>query len=257
MELNGEKEFIKTMDLRPRIDVIAQVELKYDENSGIAQWIVTSLDPMTMEPTQDVMQGALPVNDSEGNGIGFFDYDIKLRTGLPDGTEIKNRASIIFDIEEPIITPYWINTTDYVDPVSKIDTIECVSDTVVTLRFGGEDNRSGIWRYALYVQPGDGSDWYLAKENIEADTCEYKVYPDINYGFCVVATDKAGNIEEKQLVRGYSYCNGVATSGLQDINLDNSDDKANDETMYDLLGRKVKNPSQGLFVKKKQKVLIK
>ena len=224
MVLNGEKEFVKTMDLRPRIDVIAQVELKYDENSGIAQWTVTSLDPMTMEPTQDVMQGALPVNDSEGNGIGFFDYDIKLKTGLPDGTEIMNRASIIFDIEEPIITPYWVNTVDTECPVSKIDTIECVSDTIVTLRFSGEDNRSGIWRYALYVQPGDGSDWFLAKENIEADSCDYKVYPDINYGFCVVATDSAGNVEPKLLKREISYtgftkgdANGDGVIDAQDV----------------------------------------
>lgn len=224
MELNGEKEFIKTMDLRPRIDVIAQVELKYDENSGIAQWTVTSLDPMTMEPTQDVMQGALPVNDSEGNGIGFFDYDIKLKTGLPDGTEIKNRASIIFDIEEPIITPYWVNTVDTECPESKIDTVECVSDTVVTLRFSGEDNRSGIWRYALYVQPGDGSDWFLAKENIEADSCDYKVYPDINYGFCVVAIDSAGNVEPKLLNREINYtgftkgdANGDSVIDAQDV----------------------------------------
>ena len=223
MELNGEKEFIKTMDLRPRIDVIAQVELKYDENSGIAQWIVTSLDPMTMEPTDDAMQGVLPIN-SNGDGVGRVSYDITLKKGLSDGTDIKSRAGIVFDSEAKIMTPYWINTTDYVDPVSKIDTIECVSDTVVTLRFGGEDNRSGIWRYALYVQPGDGSDWFLAKENIEADTCEYKVYPDINYGFCVVATDSAGNVEPKLLKREISYtgftkgdANGDGVIDAQDV----------------------------------------
>ena len=108
--------------------------------------------------------------------------------------------------------------------MSKIDSIECVSDTVVTLRFSGEDNRSGIWRYALYVQPGDGSDWFLAKENIEADTCEYKVYPDINYGFCVVATDSAGNVEPKLLKREISYtgftkgdANGDGVIDAQDV----------------------------------------
>ena len=70
-------------------------------------------------------------------------------------------------------------------------------------------------------------------------------------------TDKAGNLEEKPMVRGYSYCNGVATSGLQDINRNESNENVGDNTMYDLQGRKVNNPSQGLYVKKKQKVLIK
>lgn len=205
MKLNGEKEFVKTMDLRPLLDVIAQVELKYDESTGIAQWIVTSLDPMTMEPTKDVMQGALPVNDEEGNGIGFFDYDIKLKKGLKDGTEIKNRASIIFDTEEPIITPYWVNTVDSEKPESKVDKIECIDDTTVTLRFKGKDNRSGIWRYKLYVQPGAGSEWYVANENLYQDSCDYKVFRDIDYGFCVVATDSAGNVESKPLEREISY----------------------------------------------------
>ena len=224
MKLNGEKEFVKTMDLRPLLDVIAQVELKYDESTGIAQWIVTSLDPMTMEPTKDVMQGALPVNDEEGNGIGFFDYDIKLKKGLKDGTEIKNRASIIFDTEEPIITPYWVNTVDSEKPESKVDKIECIDDTTVTLRFKGKDNRSGIWRYKLYVQPGAGSEWYVANENLYQDSCDYKVFRDIDYGFCVVATDSAGNVESKPLEREISYvvytkgdANGDGIVDSQDI----------------------------------------
>ena len=245
-----------TIDMRSEINAIAQISVNVTDK-GVMNCEIISLDPMTMEPTDDIMAGILPVNDASGRGQGMLTFMVNLKSGLKDGIEISNKADIIFDSNEPISTPYWINETDYVNPVSKIGGIENVSDTTINIYISGEDERSGIWRYTLYVQPGDGSDWFLAKENIEADTCEYKVYPDINYGFCVVATDKAGNIEEKQLVRGYSYCNGVATSGLQDINLDNSDDKANDETMYDLLGRKVKNPSQGLFVKKKQKVLIK
>lgn len=204
LNLNGEKEFVKTLDLRPRIDVIAQVELKYNESTGVAQWIISSLDPMTMEPTIDAMQGVLPVN-SNGDGVGRVSYDITLKNGLSDGTDIKSRAGIVFDSEAKIMTPYWINTTDYVNPVSRIDTIECVNDSVVTLRFSGEDNRSGVWKYSLYVQPGDDSAWSLAKENIEVDSCEYKVYNGINYGFCVVATDSAGNVEQKELIREFNY----------------------------------------------------
>ena len=248
--------YVATIDMRSEINAIAQISVNVTDK-GVMNCEIVSLDPMTMEPTDDIMAGILPVNDASGRGQGMLTFMVDLKSGLKDGTEISNKADIIFDSNEPISTPYWINETDYVNPVSKIGGIENVSDTTINIYISGEDERSGVWRYTLYVQPGDGSDWFLVKENIEADTCEYKVYPDSNYGFCVVATDKAGNIEEKQLVRGYSYCNGVATSGLQDINLDNSDDKANDETMYDLLGRKVKNPSQGLFVKKKQKVLIK
>ncbi len=247
---------VATIDLRPNINAIAQVAVNVSKN-GVLNCEIISLDPMTMEPTDDIMAGILPVNDSEGRGQGYFTFNIGLKEGMADGTEISNKSDIIFDSNEPISTPYWINETDYVDPVSKIDTIECVSDTIVNLRFSGEDNRSGIWRYTLYVQPGDGSDWFLAKENIEADSCEYKVYPEINYGFCVVATDSAGNVEEKQFVRGYSYCNGVATSGLQDVSRDNEKVNFIDNSMYDLLGRKVVKPSQGVYIKRNRKILVK
>ena len=204
LNLNGEKEFVKTVDLRPRIDVIAQVELKYDENAGIAQWIITSLDPMSMDPTIDAMQGVLPIN-SNGEGVGVVSYEILLKEGLDDGTEMKSRAGIVFDSEAKIMTPYWVNITDYVPPVSHIDTIECENDTIVNLRFSGEDNLSGIWRYNLYVQLGDSTEWILAKEKIEVDSCRYVVTPNINYGFCVMATDSAGNVESKNLKRDLSY----------------------------------------------------
>ena len=38
--------------------------------TGVARWTFTSLDPMTMEPTDDIMQGVLPVNYDGSSGIG-------------------------------------------------------------------------------------------------------------------------------------------------------------------------------------------
>jgi hypothetical protein len=61
-ELTGDKNFVTTIDMRPEINAIAQVEGTYDEKKGIAKWHISSLDPMTMEPTKYVMDGVLPVN---------------------------------------------------------------------------------------------------------------------------------------------------------------------------------------------------
>ena len=248
--------YVATIDMRSEINAIAQISINVT-NNGVMTCEIISLDPMTMEPTDDIMAGILPVNDAEGKGQGMLTFTVNLKSGLKDGTEISNKADIIFDSNEPISTPYWINETDYVNPVSKISGIECASDTTINIHISGEDERSGIWRYTLYVQPGDGSDWFVLAENVTEPLVTYNVFEDVNYGFCVVATDKAGNVEEKPMVRGYSYCNGVATSGLQDINRNESNENVGDNTMYDLHGRKVNNPSQGLYVKKKQKVLIK
>ena len=116
MELHGEQSFIYTMDMRPEIDVVAQVQLEYAAATGIARWTMTSLDPMTMEPTTDPYQGILPVNYF-GTGVGTVDYSINLKEKFADGTDITNRACIVFDYEKPIMTPKWLNTVDAVSPV--------------------------------------------------------------------------------------------------------------------------------------------
>ena len=69
------------MDLRPAINVIAQVSLSLDEEKGAAVWMIESLDPMSMEPTDDVMQGVLPVNVN-GNGQGELAFFLSFQQFL-------------------------------------------------------------------------------------------------------------------------------------------------------------------------------
>ena len=199
IELNGEKSFVRTIDMRTRINVIAEVSLDYDETSGIATWTIRSLDPMTMEETWDYMQGVLPVN-YDGNGQGELYFDIKLREGLPDGTEIPNRASITFDFEEAIITPTWTNIVDGVCPESCVTDVTYKNDSIVTLSIKGSDERSGIWKYDLYVQYGVGAPW-IKEAELVADSTEvdFRIYDGLYYGFCALATDSAGNVEQKVL----------------------------------------------------------
>lgn len=200
IELNGEKSFVRTIDMRTRINVIAEVSLDYDETQGIATWTIRSLDPMTMEETLDYMQGVLPVN-YDGNGQGELYFDIKLREGLPDGTKIPNRASIVFDFEEAIITPTWINTIDNTLPFSEIVGIEELNDTVLRISWNGSDSGSQMYKYALYVQEGEDGEWSRVVSDTAGVYCDYRYYRDIDYGFCVLATDSAGNVESTEWTR--------------------------------------------------------
>ena len=200
IELNGEKSFVRTIDMRTRINVIAEVSLDYDETQGIATWTIRSLDPMTMEETLDYMQGVLPVNN-DGNGQGELYFDIKLREGLADGTKIPNRASIVFDFEEAIITPTWINTIDNTLPSSEIVGIEELNDTVLRISWNGSDSDSQIYKYALYVQEGEDGEWNRVMNDTAGVYCDYRYYRDIDYGFCVLATDSAGNVESTEWTR--------------------------------------------------------
>ena len=208
---NGKTSFIKTIDVRPAINAIAQVEGAYTQQTGIAEWRFTSLDPMTMEPTDDLMQGILPVNYDGTSGIGEVSFEIGMKQGKADGTEIDNRASIVFDYEDAILTPTWTNIVDGTAPVSRVSNVELASDTIATVSIHATDKLSGPWRYDVYVQYGQGAAWWKAAENIPADSVAMvKIYDGIDHGFCTVLTDMAGNVEQKAMTREATLNLGTA-----------------------------------------------
>lgn len=200
VELDGKKEFVQTIDLRPRINVIAQVTMEYSSSTGIAKWTIESLAPMTMEPTEDAMDGVLPVN-SNGEGEGELAYDIRLKSGLAHGTEIRNRATIVFDMENAITTPDWVNVVDNQLPSSTVVEAYAINDSIVGIEMQGEDDGAGIWKYDLYCEEGTSGTWRKVAEVPNDSVYEFKSVAGIDYGFCVIATDSAGNVEQKELVR--------------------------------------------------------
>ena len=204
MDLNGEKSFVKTLDLRTEIDVIAEVSLDFNEKTGVAVWSIKSLSPMTMEATGDPMQGVLPVNNG-GNGEAEFYFDIKLKPTLADGDSVNNVATIVFDNNAPIVTPVWTNIIDNTAPVSSITYIEEVSDSTILVNWEGVDNGSGIYRYQLYVQPGKDGEWQPLLGDTLRTSCKLRYKRNIDFGFCIVATDSAGNVEAKALTREVEF----------------------------------------------------
>lgn len=195
-ELTGDKNFVTTIDMRPEINAIAQVEGTYDEKKGIAKWHISSLDPMTMEPTTYVEDGVLPVN-TDGRGIGELMYDIALKPNLAHDTEINNRAGIVFDNNDVIMTPTWTNIIDKIAPISHITDVVQQTDSTAMVSIEATDEGSGPWRYDVYVQYGSGA-YFKTAENVPVDTtATVKIYPSIEHNFYVVATDSAGNMEAK------------------------------------------------------------
>lgn len=253
VDVDADGEFVKTIDMRPAINALAEVKLNISSNGEVV-YSITSLDPMTAESTTDMMAGILPINNANKDGEGYIVFDVKLKEGLADGTKIDNEASIIFDANDAISTPVWSNETDYVMPVGYVDGIKQLDSNHIKIEMDGIDERSGIWKYDLYYQAGAGSSWFPLAEDLTANTYEMEVYDDIDYGFCVVATDKAGNKEVKELSRDYSYLNGVITSGIEKVETNNSNLKGR---VYDLSGRRVKGkPSKGIYIVKGKKILF-
>lgn len=204
--LDGSPSFIRTIDMRPEIYAIAQVECNYDATTGIAQWHLSSLDPMTMEPVTEVHQGILPVNYDGVSGVGEVSFNINLRDNLSEGTTISNRAGIVFDYNEVIMTPSWVNVIDLTAPASHVTGCELVNDSTAAVTIEASDNLSGPWRYDVMVQYGEGSDWFTAARAVPADSIALvRVYEGIDHSFCAVLTDSAGNVENKSLEPEISF----------------------------------------------------
>lgn len=204
LELNGEHNFVYTLDLRPNVYVIAQIQLECDDETGIVVWTITSLDPMTMEPTTDPNQGALPINYN-GEGIATFTFNVNLKEPFPDGTEISNRVGIIFDLEEPVITDTWTNTVDAVKPTSHIEEVTPVADSL-SFSFVSEDNRSGVWYHSLYYRNDSTQmQWQVKKPQITENSLMLFFDDFQTTEYLVMAVDSAGNREEKDMVAEYIY----------------------------------------------------
>ena len=206
LTLNGEQNFIRTLDLRPEVNVIAQIQQIYDTNFGIIKWIVTSLDPYTMDEVTDYMIGVLPVN-TDGKGVATFSYSINLKSIFNDGTQISNKASIVFDEEKPIMTPLWTNIVDAVAPTSSISYGEIDQDSII-LCFTSSDNRSGIWKYELHGRVDSISPWQLVSGNIYSQVFSDTVNSLLN-DFYVIAIDSAGNRETKNPKAEYNRNTGL------------------------------------------------
>ena len=222
VELNGSKSFVQTLDLRPEIDAIAELQCAYNVQTGLIRWTFTSLDPMTMEPTDDVMQGFLPVNADGTSGIGEVSYNVNLLKTFADGTQIANRASIVFDTNDPILTPVWQNTIDAVSPVSKVTEVVTLNDSTARVRCEGSDERSGVWRYEVYAQYGSVGTWEkVGTCNADSAWIDFPMEEHMSYGFCALAIDSAGNVEVKDMVREaelVTYVSGDANGdGVIDI----------------------------------------
>lgn len=218
--------FVKTVDMRPEIQCIAEIRLDFSAETGKAVWTFTSLDPLTMEPVDNSRQGLLPVNDESGCGIGFISYSVRLLDGLAHSTTFSNSASIVFDTNEPIVTDPWVNVTDYVRPEARIVKEYGYDGMAYGFDVETSDEGSGVLSYDLYVRTGDSGTWAVVLGGLTGNHIEFATSEPVgDVQFMVRATDLAGN---RQLSDG-----GLSSTGT-DVLPDGG--TSDDERWYNLQG---------------------
>lgn len=193
----GLTDFTTEVDLRPNIELILRIEARLDNTTGVAKWTFSSLDPETLELTDDPLAGFLPPNVNPPEGEGSVMFTVMPKAELPTGSTIQNQATIVFDTNEPIDTDIWTNTIDNTPPSSQVSSLFWTEDsTGLVVWWEGSDEGSGILDYTIYVSENDSafSPWLINKAGSQ-DTVE--IDPEKKYAFYSIARDKTGNLETK------------------------------------------------------------
>ncbi len=189
------KEFKVLVDLYPEKNIIVQVHGKLEVASGVVSWDFHSLDRITLELTEDPDLGFLPPNTTSPEGEGNVTFSCKLKNTVVHGDVISNRASIIFDLNAPILTNTFTNIIDDRIPVSSVSPLPAsTKDSLITVSWTGSDLGSQIKSYNIFVSTNDSAYvlWKVAKEEGSA---VFKGKDGNRYKFFSVATDSIGFAE--------------------------------------------------------------
>ena len=175
-------------------------------------WILQTIDPLTGLAPNTLSGAFLPINDSNGSGQGYVSYFVKPKSSNQSGDTITAKADIVFDVNPAIQTNQWKNTIDAQDPFSLIDSLPpIVLSSTIPIHITGNDdiNGSGITFINLYYQSENGP-FNLYASYQAGDTAYFAGVAGSIYGFYTIASDTAGNYEQKDSAEV------VVQYGLQD-----------------------------------------
>ncbi len=186
-----------------------QIDAGLNPSTGLVYANFTSINPTNGLPPP-VTVGFLPPEDGTGRGQGQISYTVRPKAGLSTGTQIRNVATITFDINSPIATdlidPNNVNsghdtnkqalvTLDTNAPISSVTSPSGTATNVqFTVSWSGNDIGSGIASYDIYVQTNGGS-WALWLSGVTTNSAMFYGQYAKTYAFYSVAHDAVGNTE--------------------------------------------------------------
>ncbi len=193
----------------------------------------------------------LPPNKVAPEGEGYVTFSVNLKPGLPHGTKISNKATIIFDKNFPIETNTYVNTLDCTVPQTQMEKAYFSTDSTVIVRCNSADTGSGVKTYELYVSKngGDFQRYGMYLDNwLEFPASRSELD---SYDFFVVATDMVGN---KEVINPASIALDYTMTNITDV-IGSPDSSAT----FDLMGRKRTEAElpRGIYIKGGKKYYVK
>ena len=189
------KEFAMDVDLRPEKDVIVRVVGELDEAEKLVKWRFLSLDPATLDLVWDPDGGFLPPNVNSPEGEGFVNFTLGLSDDILNEEKIENRATIVFDANDPIVTDLHLNTFDLVAPASELSTpAATTTDTLITLDLTASDDGSQVRQVEIWASENDSA--YVFSHQAYGSQTTFAGRFGSTYRFYSIAVDSVGNREE-------------------------------------------------------------
>ena len=159
--------------------------VQLDTSSGVLRWTFNSIN--------------LPPNLHPPEGEGYINFTIQPRRTVPSGTRITNRAAIVFDLNDPILTNEVLNTIDDLPPQSSVAHLAPEQNNVAfKLDWGGTDTESGVAWYQVFVSR-DGGPFTLWTQTPKTSGV-YIADNGHSYGFASLAVDNVGHAEAVHVV---------------------------------------------------------
>ncbi|MBI1805536.1 MAG: T9SS type A sorting domain-containing protein [Ignavibacteria bacterium] len=191
----------RTFHLNDTTDV--DVQGSFNPGTGVIRWYMKGRD----RRNGDLADFLPPNKDSVSpRGEGWVSFTVRPKAGLATATKIRNRASIVFDVNLPILTNEVFNTIDAGDPRSQITQINSYPDSgtmKITWSASDDSMGSGVHSYALYAEKDQGAFQPYAT-NLTNTSTGFPAEPGHTYRFMPIARDNVGNLEHWKAITDQS-----------------------------------------------------
>lgn len=187
--------FETRLDLIGTRGVYVDVTAGIDVATGIVYWELTAVDPATGDIPEDPLVGFLPPNLNGPEGEGFVTYTVRPDATVVSGDRIDAVASIVFDVNEPIVTPAIFHTFDTGAPTSSVQPLSPTTfTTTFAVSWTGTDelHGAGIATFDVYVSDNGGS-FTLWQSGMPAGSAAFTGLSGHSYAFYSVARDLVGH----------------------------------------------------------------
>ncbi len=176
----------------------ADISAGLDIVNGRVSWTLSAIDPLTGEAPLDPEAGLLPPNNENHDGEGYVTFTIEPKATYPNRTAIENSASIIFDVNEPIVTNTTTNLLDSVVPASTMAPLPAISsDPSITFAWNGTDDNdgSGFKKCEIRASMDGGAFIPIFSDTTLGGSGTLVGRWGKHYAFQSICSDNAGNVE--------------------------------------------------------------